>query len=113
MTTPDIVVPHMVLREFCRNALASLNVRDDVLSHVTESLLQSSLRGIDSHGIELLPHYYSAVRSGRINGNPKYDFSRSSPSTGKLDRAFSQSPTIASFWMPKPKPCSRPAILVN
>ena len=60
-------------------------VREDVACHVSEGLVQASLRGIDSHGIRLLPHYLKGVEGGRINPEPDYKFEKTSASTGKLD----------------------------
>jgi len=67
------------------SALAKKNVAEDVIYHVSGSLIQSSLRGVDSHGIRLLPHYLKAIDSGRINPKPVYNFSKTSNSTGSLD----------------------------
>lgn len=78
-------IPHNVLNDFCISALAKKNVNEDVIDHVSGSLIQSSLRGVDSHGIRLLPHYLSAIDSGRINPKPDYAFIETSNSTGSLD----------------------------
>ena len=39
----------------------------------------ASLRGVDSHGIRLLPHYINALKNGRINGNPKFKVIKTFP----------------------------------
>ena len=52
---------------------------------VSRSLVGASLRGVDSHGIRLLPHYIRALRGGRINGSPKLSYQRLSAGTGRLD----------------------------
>lgn len=80
-----VTIPHEKLKEFCTAALKSKSVRDDVAYHVSESLIQTSLRGVDSHGIELLPHYLRALDSGRINPNPTYNYRATAPSTGVMD----------------------------
>ncbi|MCL2123390.1 MAG: Ldh family oxidoreductase [Desulfovibrionaceae bacterium] len=53
--------------------------------HVTESMVQTSLRGIDSHGIGLFPHYHSVALSGRITKEPAFVVERTGPSTAVLD----------------------------
>lgn len=73
------------LADFVKNVLLKTGVRDDVAEYVTDGLIQTSIRGVDSHGIRLLPHYLRAVKGGRINPNPDYKFKRTSPSTGLLD----------------------------
>lgn len=78
-------IPVGELRCFISNVLLKAGVREDVSGYVTDGLVQTSLRGVDSHGIRLLPHYLNSVKAGRINPNPKYSFHRSSSSTGLLD----------------------------
>ena len=53
--------------------------------HVSEGLVQASLRGVDSHGIRLLPHYLRALDAGRLNPDPAYRFERTAAATGRLD----------------------------
>jgi LDH2 family malate/lactate/ureidoglycolate dehydrogenase len=73
------------IREYMEKVLSNAGVREDVSCHVAEGLVQASLRGIDSHGIRLLPHYLKGVEGGRINKNPNFIFNKTSASTGKLD----------------------------
>lgn len=73
------------LKTFVKEMLLRAGIREDVATHVAEGLVQASVRGVDSHGIRLLPHYIEGVRGGRINPNPQYRFERTSPSTGRLD----------------------------
>lgn len=73
------------LQEFIKSVLLKAGVRSDVAEYVAEGLVQTSLRGVDSHGIRLLPHYLNGVKGGRINPNPNYKFKQTSPSTGLFD----------------------------
>jgi len=70
---------------YINKILEQAGVRKNVSCHVSEGLVQASLRGIDSHGIRLLPHYLKGVEGGRINPEPDYKFEKTSASTGKLD----------------------------
>ena len=67
---------------FITNVLAKAGVRNDVARYVSEGLVETSLRGVDSHGLRLLPHYLKGVECGRINPRPRYRFKQTSPSTG-------------------------------
>src|SRR3989337_517805 len=62
----------------------------DSVNHCVDSLIQTSLRGIDSHGINLFPHYCRAVDAGRINKNPQFKIRSSAKSAAILnaDHAF-------------------------
>ena len=73
------------LEEFCLEALESCGVCPDVASHVAEGLVQASLRGVDSHGVRLLPHYLKAVKAGRLNPVPSYRFKQRRAGIGRLD----------------------------
>lgn len=70
---------------FMMNVLLKANVRSDVARFVTEGLVQTSLRGVDSHGVRLFSHYLKGIKGGRINPDPKYKFTRTAPSVGLLD----------------------------
>ena len=52
---------------------------------VAECLVQTSLWGIDSHGIERLPHYLGRLEAGSLNPQPAMRFEKSGPCTGLLD----------------------------
>ena len=73
------------VNDFVFTALNAVHVREDVAKLVTEGLLSASIRGVDSHGIRLLPHYMTAVESGRINPDPQYKFERTASATGVFD----------------------------
>jgi LDH2 family malate/lactate/ureidoglycolate dehydrogenase len=73
------------LRRLAAALLRSRRVRDDVAGPVVTSLVETSLRGVDSHGIELLPHYVRALDAGRINPDPHYRFERTAAATSRLD----------------------------
>lgn len=73
----------------------------DVAQEVTNCLIETSVRGIDSHGVNLLPHYVNAVLAGRINPNPKFRFKKTSDTTGLLDADDSFGHAAGSLAMKK------------
>ena len=52
---------------------------------VTLGLCETSLRGVDSHGIRLLPHYFDSAISGRKNPTPEFSVENTFPSIAHLD----------------------------
>lgn len=52
---------------------------------VATGLCETSLRGVDSHGIRLLPHYVATAQSGRKNPRPDMRFTAAFPAFGLLD----------------------------
>jgi ureidoglycolate dehydrogenase (NAD+) len=65
--------------------LAQRDVVAEARTHVCDALIQTSLRGVDSHGINLFPHYCRAVDSGRINAAPNMKLVREAPASAVLD----------------------------
>jgi len=50
-----------------------------------EAICTASLRGTDSHGIRLLPHYLEAINTGRIDPKKRFEFTQTSSGTGRLN----------------------------
>jgi ureidoglycolate dehydrogenase (NAD+) len=65
--------------------LSATGAEPESVDHVVASLLQTSLRGVDSHGIQLFPHYVRASRAGRINVSPRIIVENTGTSTAILD----------------------------
>ena len=63
----------------------SIGVNETSAKLAAESMVQTSLRGVDSHGINLFPHYFRSFQSGRLNKNPDFKFYQTKGSTALLD----------------------------
>jgi len=50
-----------------------------------EAICSASLRGVDSHGIRLLPHYLEAIKAGRIVAEADFQFQQTANSSGILN----------------------------
>ncbi len=73
------------LRPLLHARLRALDVDPVGAGHVVDSLLQTSLRGVDSHGIQLFPHYVRAAAAGRVCARPQPKLARTAPATARLD----------------------------
>ena len=74
-----------MLRPLLHARLRALDLDPDAAGHVVDSLVQTSLRGVDSHGIQLFPHYVRAVSAGRVIARPTPVLERTAVSTARLD----------------------------
>ncbi len=54
------------LRELARKILTASNVPAAKAALIADSLVAANLRGVDSHGIHLLPHYVKQFRAGNV-----------------------------------------------
>jgi LDH2 family malate/lactate/ureidoglycolate dehydrogenase len=62
-----VIISDSALREFARSILLSARVPAAKAELVAESLVAANLRGVDSHGVHLLPHYLAQLNAGNIN----------------------------------------------
>ncbi len=73
------------LRIFFTDVFEALKCPSEIYQPVIEGLLETSLRGVDSHGIRLIAHYVDAALLGRINLRPRFNIRETSPTTILLD----------------------------
>jgi LDH2 family malate/lactate/ureidoglycolate dehydrogenase len=60
-------IPHTALRGFAEAILTGAGVPPARARLAAESLVSANLRGVDSHGIHLLPYYVKQLRAGNID----------------------------------------------
>jgi LDH2 family malate/lactate/ureidoglycolate dehydrogenase len=80
-----VLLDSVKLAERMHITLVQLEIDPVAINHVVASLVMTSLRGVDSHGINLFPHYCRAVQGGRINRSPQMRFDQTAASTAILD----------------------------
>ena len=85
MADSNILVPYNRLLYRSRELLLKTGMSEEHASLAAEAVCTASLRGVDSHGIRLLPHYLSALNAGRINPSAVFSFIKKSPSAGIFD----------------------------
>ena len=79
------VIKNNELKLFIKQIFSELNLDEEIAKHTIEGISHTSLRGVDTHGLRLLPHYVRGIQSGRINLNPKITFSSNYISTFIMD----------------------------
>ena len=80
-----IYLDSKTLHRIMETTLVERGVNTGSVQHVVESLIQTSLRGVDSHGIKLFPHYCRAIDGGRISKHPKITIEDTGVSTAVVD----------------------------
>lgn len=78
-------IDYDALFDFANRLLKAAGLDDFSRDSVAVGLCETSLRGVDSHGIRLLPHYTRSALSGRKNPRPDFKFTRTFPAMGLLD----------------------------
>ena len=67
------------------NVMHKKGVSNDISEIVADSLISTSLRGVDSHGLNLYPHYDDELRLNRINISPNIEINQTGPSVSILN----------------------------
>ena len=73
------------LLKFCNQILKQIGLDKFSNECVSKGLCDSSLRGVDSHGIKLLPHYINSAQNGRKNKKPNFKLIKKFPALLCLD----------------------------
>jgi LDH2 family malate/lactate/ureidoglycolate dehydrogenase len=63
----QVIVDDASLTGFVRNILRAAGLSPARAELVSDSLVSASLRGVDSHGVHLLPYYILQIRKGNID----------------------------------------------
>ena len=95
------VLDQYKLAEKFKEAFKKINLNDESISYLIEGMIQTSLRGVDSHGINMFPYYHRAIAGGRFNTNPDLKYKQTSTSTGTLDADHASGHHAGSIAMKK------------
>jgi LDH2 family malate/lactate/ureidoglycolate dehydrogenase len=76
---------HADARAFAARVLLANGLPEDDARTVADCLVRADLRGVDTHGLQYLPHYLKRVRTGLINANPTLSLNKITPVAGLLD----------------------------
>lgn len=80
-----VVVTATHLRQLITDILLHCGLHQHNAAYVADYLVETSLRGTDSHGVARLAHYVRRLTAGSIHPNPEFKLHRGSPTTAVLD----------------------------
>ena len=78
-------VPAERIREQLVSVLRAWGMSDTHADTTAAMMLETDLRGVDSHGISMLPTYDREFRAGRLNMRPQFKTLREGPSMALID----------------------------
>ena len=74
-----------LLRRAMQRALEDFELAPAHVNYVVETLVETSLNGIDTHGVRLLETYVKELEGGRCKSHPVLKFTSVLPAIGLLD----------------------------
>jgi LDH2 family malate/lactate/ureidoglycolate dehydrogenase len=78
-------VPAKQIRQQLEAVFRSWSMSDAHAATTAEMMVETDLRGVDSHGISMLPTYDREFRAGRLNMRPVFKTLREGPAMALLD----------------------------
>jgi LDH2 family malate/lactate/ureidoglycolate dehydrogenase len=84
MTAPTRVAAQRIRQQLV-SVLRAWGMSDAHADTTAEMMLETDLRGIDSHGISMLPSYDREFRAGRLNMRPVFKTLREGPAMALID----------------------------
>jgi LDH2 family malate/lactate/ureidoglycolate dehydrogenase len=92
-------VPAQQIREQLRSVFGAWGMSGAHAETTAAMMLETDLRGVDSHGISMLPTYDREFRAGRLNMRPVFKTVRESPATALIDADASLGHPISAHAM--------------
>ena len=78
-------VPAKSIHEQLASVFRAWGMSDAHAETTAELMVETDLRGVDSHGISMLPTYDNEFRAGRLNMKPVFKTVRENPATALID----------------------------
>jgi LDH2 family malate/lactate/ureidoglycolate dehydrogenase len=79
------LVPAASIRDQIVSVFRAWGMSADHANVAAEMMIEADLRGVDSHGVSMLPIYDKDFRSGRMNMTPTFRTLRDGPATALID----------------------------
>jgi len=92
-------VPAKKIRDQLVAVLRAWDMAGDHAGTTADMMLETDLRGVDSHGISMLPTYDREFRNGRLNMRPVWKTVRETPSTALIDADASLGHAVSAYAM--------------
>ena len=92
---PTIHLTEADARRFCDEFFSQLGMQDREIADCTDILVETSLRGVDSHGIALVATFAERIRSGQMRPGCTLFVRREAASTAWVDGQQGMGPSLA------------------
>jgi LDH2 family malate/lactate/ureidoglycolate dehydrogenase len=94
-------VPSKSIHEQLASVFRAWGMSDAHAETAAEMMVETDLRGVDSHGISMLPTYDNEFRAGRLNMKPVFKTVRENPATALIDADASLGHPVSAYAMNK------------
>lgn len=81
----SIIINKAILRDFTEKVFERFGVPTEDAKIAADVLIEADLRGFDSHGVARLFRYFTRIKKGLVETNPKIEVKWLTPTTGYCD----------------------------
>jgi len=92
-------VPSQKIESQLVSVFRAWGMSDPHAATTAEMMVETDLRGVDSHGISMLPTYDQEFRSGRLNMRPVFKTVREAPAMALIDADASLGHPVSTYAM--------------
>jgi LDH2 family malate/lactate/ureidoglycolate dehydrogenase len=92
-------VPANEIQALLSSVFRAWGMSDDHAQTTADVMVETDLRGVDSHGISMLPTYDREFRSGRLNMRPAFKALRDGPAMALIDADASLGHPVSVYAM--------------
>lgn len=96
-----VIVTDVMLRELGMDTLKAAGTPTEEASWVADCLVMSNLKGVDSHGVRLIPGYVKAIKDGFLKPGARLELLEERAATAYFDGGWGYGYTIARDAMEK------------
>lgn len=101
MVHKEVILTKETLFKFTREVFIKVGMSTEDAETVASVLTWANLRGVDSHGVQLLPWYLEAVEIGHMKIKPNIRIEKETPATLLIDADHAFGPVVTTFAMKK------------
>lgn len=87
------------LKEFTKEIFVRLGMPQEDAETEAKVLIWANLRGVDSHGVQLIPRYVEAIDLGYMKVKPNIKIEKETPATMLIDADYALGPVVTVFAM--------------
>jgi LDH2 family malate/lactate/ureidoglycolate dehydrogenase len=99
MSATSTRVPAPLIRAQIVSVLRAWSMAEAHAQTTAEMMVETDLRGVDSHGISMLPTYDKEFRGGRLNMRPQWKTVRDLPAIARIDADRSLGHPVSAYAM--------------
>jgi ureidoglycolate dehydrogenase (NAD+) len=101
MIQSEVTVAWQPLQEFAQEVFTKVGMPPGDAQTEAEVMVSANLRGVDSHGVQLLPWYVEAVEIGHMKAKPDIRIEKETPATLLIEADHAFGAVVTTFAMQK------------